>query len=146
MFKQFKRAKLAAILTFLVFISGCAASGAAFTGVQKANNPSVGVVYFYRPKVYTGSAVKVQLADNGKDIERLQNGQFIRYEATPGMHEFRTDTMGIDKAVEVNIEAGNNYFIRAGVRQGLWTGTWFLTRVFESEAVSELKTCCKSGT
>lgn len=134
-----------AFVFLVMLISGCAAGGSAFTGVQKASNPGVGVVYFYRPKVYTGSAIKVQLADNGKDIDRLQNGQFIRYEATPGKHEFRTDTMAIDKPVEIDIEAGKNYFIRAGVRQGLWTGTWFLTRVFDSEAISELQTCCKSG-
>lgn len=129
----------------LLLLSGCAATGSQFTGVEAASSPKIGVVYFYRPKAFVGGGVKVQLADNGEDIMRLQNGQFARYEVMPGKHEFRTDTMAIDKAVEVEIEAGKNYFIRAGIRQGAWTSTWFLTRVYEDEAVAELMTCCKSG-
>lgn len=133
------------LLLLPIFLSACAATGSQFEGVTSASAPNVGVVYFYRPKAYTGSAVKIQIQDNETDIFALQNGQFTRYEATPGKHEFRTDTMAIDKGVEIDIEPGENYFVRTGLRQGMWVGTWYLTRVFEDEAVAELKVCCKSG-
>ena len=130
-------------VTMFLFV-GCAATGSRFIAVEPAP-PDMGVVYFYRPKAYTGAAASLMLVDNGEQISRIKNGQFIRYLAVPGHHKFHTDTMAIDKAVEFDVEPGETYFVRTGVRQGMWVGTWYLSRVFPDEALEELKVCCKSG-
>ena len=132
------------LATFVGFLSGCAATGSSFVAVEPGPD-DMGVVYFYRPKAFVGGGNSLMLVDNGKQISRIKNGHFIRYLATPGQHKFHTNTIAIDKAVAFNVEAGKNYYIRTGLRQGMWVGTWYLSRVFEDEAIEELKTCCKSG-
>ena len=124
-------------------LAGCTASGSAYT--RSAAPTDEASVVFYRPPAFAGSAVDIMLVDNGAQIGRIQNGQFINYVAAPGMHKFHTDTMAIDKEIEYSVEAGETYYVRLGLRQGMWTGTWFLSRVFEDEALAELKECCKSG-
>lgn len=140
------RHRLAALLilfsTFL--IGGCAATGNSFVSAKPAPNEK-SVIIFYRPKMHMGSALDLTIVDNGKQIMDIQNGQFIRYVADPGNHRFHTDTMAIDKPLTVNLEAGKTYYVRTGLRQGMWTGTWYLSRVYEEEAIQELRECCKDG-
>ncbi|WNO09750.1 DUF2846 domain-containing protein [Teredinibacter sp. KSP-S5-2] len=125
-------------------LSGCAATGVKFSGVESAPLDK-GVVYFYRPKMFAGSAVALALVDNGKQFAKIQNGQYLRYVVEPGLHKFHTDTAAIDKEVEFDVEAGKVYYVRTGMRQGMWVGTWYLSRVFEEEALAELQACCKDG-
>jgi hypothetical protein len=132
------------LLASLFVLSGCAASGSSFSAADPAPADK-GIVYFYRPAALTGGGLNIMLVDNGAQISRIQNGQFIKYFAAPGKHTFHTDTVAIDKAVEFDVEAGETYFVRIGLRQGMWAGTWSLSRVFPGEALAELKTCCRSG-
>jgi hypothetical protein len=131
-------------LASLFVLSGCAASGSLFSVADPAPADK-GVVYFYRPAALTGGGLNIMMMDNGVQISRIQNGQFIKYYAAPGKHTFRSDTIAIDKAVEFNVEAGKSYFVRTDLRQGMWAGTWHLSRVSPDEALRELKTCCRSG-
>ena len=142
--RHFKAVILMSVLA--IILSGCATGGNHFTQVEKAESEGDAVVYFYRPKMFTGSGLNLQLLDNDEKISRISNGQFIRYVTKPGKHSFRTDTLAIDKALNINVEANNVYFLRTGLRQGLWAGTWYLSRVFEEEALTEMQECCKSGT
>jgi hypothetical protein len=135
------------MITSFFMLSGCATTGSAFVQVE---TPPVdkAAIYFYRRSMFSGAAVSIKLLDNGGEIYRIQNGQFIRYLATPGKHEFRTDVLGShDKAVEFDLEAGKTYFVRIGFRNADWIGlgTWYLTRVYPDEAIGELQACCKSG-
>ncbi len=129
---------------FVVLLNGCSATGASFMAAGSAPTDK-GAIYFYRPKAFTGGAVSINLVDNGIKFSTIQNGQYIRYLASPGAHKFHTSTSAIDKEINLNIEAGKTYYVRTGIRQGMWIGTWFLTRVFPEEALAELRSCCKSG-
>ncbi len=128
---------------YTVFLSGCAAGGATFT--KEAAIPSdKGLIYFYRPKAFQGSAIAISVVDNGKEAFKIKNGQFIKYFAEPGKHQFHTDTMAIDRPTELEVEAGKTYYIKTGLNVGMWVGSWTLNRVYEEEALVELKSC-KSG-
>lgn len=98
--------------------------------------------------MFMGAAVNIKLQDNGREITRIQHGQFIRYVATPGKHAFLTDVRGShNKALELDLEPGKTYFVRIGFRIADWIGfgTWYLTRVYPDEAIGELAECCKSS-
>ena len=138
------RPSLKSLIVALILLNGCVATGMKFVISEPAPNDK-GLIYFYRPNIHAGSLVKIKLVDNGKQILRIQNGQFIKYIAEPGMHKFHTDTAAIDKPIEFNVEAGKTYYVRTGMRLGMWVGTWYLSRVFEGEALDELKTCCRTG-
>jgi hypothetical protein len=100
------------IITSLILLSGCATSGSAFVKAEAAPDEQA-AIYFYRRSMFTGAAVAIKLLDNGREIQHIKNGQFIRYVAAPGKHEFRTDVVGShDKAVDIDLEAGKTYFVR----------------------------------
>jgi len=140
--KYLKKSFLLAALA--IVLSGCAATGSQFSVAPEAKE-NKGLIVFYRPKNHQGSAINIPLQDNGKDIGSIQNGQFIFYDVTPGKHEFRTNTAAIDRAVNINVEAGETYYLSASIRMGFWVGSWALTRVYEEQAIDELKVCCKDG-
>ena len=139
-----KYLKLSFLVITLIILTGCAATGNPFTSAPEAKEDKA-IVVFYRPKQHQGSAVSIQLQDNDKDIGLLQNGQFIIYETEPGKHEFRTNTAAIDKAVTLEVEGGKTYYFATSIRVGFWVGSWVLTRVFDDQAIEELKVCCKDG-
>jgi len=127
----------------MLTLVGCSATGEAF---KQAENPSNGkaVIYFYRPSMYQGSAVKIMIVDNGENVQRIQDGQFIRYEVDPGIHKLHTDTMAIDRPTTIDAKAGEVYYVRTGMRVGLWVGSWTLTRIYKEDAIPEIS-LCKAG-
>jgi len=128
------------MLSTIFVLSGCTAGGAKFMSVESAPTNKA-LVYFYRPNAFQGSALSITVKDNDKAIFNIKNGQYISYLAEPGLHKFYTDTMAIDKPTELTLEAGKTYFLKTSLRVGMWTGTWGLNRVYEDEALAELKSC-----
>ena len=138
------RLRTVATLLAALVLAGCAAGGASFS--QAAPPPEgKSKIVFYRPAGFVGGGATFMIVDNGTNVQRIQNGQFIEYIADPGMHKLNTDTMAIDKPIEVEAAAGQTYYVRASLRQGAWTSTISLSRVYPDEALAELKDCCKSG-
>jgi hypothetical protein len=81
------------------------------------------VVYFYRPKIFTGSAVgyKVRLNDDTV-IGRVRNGEKFEYKTTVfGEHTFWGKTEARDSIV-INVEKGEEYFVRCGIKTGAAVG------------------------
>jgi len=138
--------QLSAVVLVLasVLLSGCAAGGSSFVEVEPSQSGQ-GRVVFYRPRAFVGGAVSVALADNGEEIARIKNGQYLVRDTDPGAHQFRTLTGNIDKAVDVDVEAGKLYYLSLSLRQGMWVNSWVLTRVYDDQAIVELKACCKDG-
>jgi hypothetical protein len=132
------------VLALLGVLAGCSARGAAFSATESVPADKV-LIVFYRPGGFVGGGVSPMLVDNGAQVQRIQNGQFINYMTTPGAHKLHTDTMAIDKVLEFNAEAGQTYYVKLILQQGAWTSSWSLGRAFPEEALAELKTCCKSG-
>ncbi len=138
-----KYAHCFSILVAMFMLTGCVAGGVSF--VKESVVPKdKALVYFYRPNNFQGSALDVTVKDNDKTAFKIKNGQYIKYFTEPGKHKFYTDTMAIDKPTEIELEVGQAYYIKTGLSVGMWTGTWALNRVYESEALEELKSC-KSG-
>lgn len=137
-----KYLKSITLFLFIAFLAGCSATGSSFVKPEASSEKST--IVFYRPSQFQAGARRVMLVDNGKQIQRIQSGQYIIYKTNAGEHEFRTDTMEIDKAITLKTEPGKIYYIRLDIAVGAWTGSWILSRIYEDQALEQLKKC-KSG-
>jgi len=132
------------LLAALFLLPGCASTERFFNAAEVEPAPAdKGLVYFYRPAEMAAGDLNIMLYNDGVQISRIQNGQFIKYPAAPGKHRFYTNTIEIDRAIELDVAAGVTYFVKLGLRQGMWSGTWALTRIFPDEAIKEINICCK---
>ena len=102
------------IICMAFLLCGCAATGEKFR-TSEATPENKGVIYFYRRLEHMGMFDRPMLADNGKHIQRILNGEYIRYETDPGHHDLRTDSAYIDKGIDLTVEAEKTYYVRAGV-------------------------------
>lgn len=129
----------ASCVAVILVVAGCA-TGPRFTSPIEPPADEA-VVYFYRPYQYAASAVAPALRDNGKKITRLMTNGYYEYIVKPGKHEFVTDTMSIDKALSLKLEAGKTYYVRLEPISGMWTMSWRLSYVFPEQGLSEIKSC-----
>ena len=70
-----------------------------------------GVVYLCRGSKALGAATSTQIRGDGMDAGGTGPGTFFRWELKPGKHTFFAFTTESSKTVELNVEAGNLYFI-----------------------------------
>ena len=124
-------------------ISGCV-GGSRFVAPDLPRTDKA-VIYFYRPPELQGAALTVEIFDGGAPFAAIKNGQFVKTVAAPGIHHFTTKKGAIDTGVEFKVEAGQTYYVRYGLRHGMWSTTMYLTRAYPEDAIKELKNCCKSG-
>ncbi len=87
------------------------------------SNAEYSIVYFYRPKNSFGSMIgfKVRM-DDETVIGRVRNGEKFEYKTTDfGKHEFwgKTESRA---SVIIDIEKGQEYFVRCGIDMGVAVG------------------------
>tara|TARA_R110002033_G_scaffold159957_1_gene196200 strand:- start:116 stop:847 length:732 start_codon:yes stop_codon:yes gene_type:complete len=87
------------------------------------DNADYAIVYFYRPKNFTGSLIgyKIKL-DNDSIIGRVRNGEKFAYKTSSfGKNTFWGVTES-KESVEINIKKGQEYFVRCGINMGVAIG------------------------
>ena len=69
-------------------------------------------VYFYRPRLYRGSAVRIGIFVDGTMAVNLVNGRWASIQVSPGHHVVKPkdDQSGI----EIDMEPGQSYYFRSG--------------------------------
>lgn len=77
------------------------------------------VIHFYRPKDYNGSAISYHIKMDGDSvIGKASNGATFDYKTSSfGKHKFTGKTQKQD-AVTLQVEKGQEYYIRCGVAKG----------------------------
>ena len=103
-------------LCLLVLLTACSTLQ---TGQQSSSTGSdlsanLATVYFYRPHNSAGTAVGVDIKDNGIDIGTLQDGNYFVYHTNPGQHAL-TATTDTASTQNFKLEAGAIYYMEAGV-------------------------------
>ena len=136
------KSALIASLAFFgsVFLSGCSSASGDFFAKEKHIEKDLSgksQVIVYRYKQYAGSADEPDVIDNGKNVGTIKNGGFISYTTTPGLHKVHTSTAGIDKAVNITLEPGAVYYMRADF-QPAWIGFWRMSVIYPEQAIGEL--------
>lgn len=81
------------------------------------------VVYFYRPKNFSGSLIGYKVRMNNETvIGRVRNGEKFEHKITEfGKYEFWAKTES-KASVIINVEKGEEYFVRCGINIGIAVG------------------------
>ena len=79
---------------------------------QVASVPAISTVYFYRPRLYRGSAVRIGIFVDGTMAVNMVNGRWASIQVPPGHHVVKPkdDQSGI----EIDMEPGQSYYFRSG--------------------------------
>lgn len=138
--------KFCIALVSLVVASGCATG---MPTIHTKVNPELvkfsdenGYVYFFRPCVMWGAARGLTVFKEEQKIGDLNCGNYLIYEAPPGIYKFRAnDWLRKNKVLELNVQAGEKYFIKSDLKLGIIDAKPSLTLIEYGglELVSKLK-------
>jgi hypothetical protein len=96
-------------------------------------------LYFYRPRLYRGGAVRIGIFVDGKMAVNLVNGRWASIQLPAGHHVIKPkdDQSGI----EIDMEPGQSYYVRSGWgEQGLFHGAHKqLMLMMKEQAAYEIK-------
>lgn len=113
---------LAAIVAAAVLVTGCASVPTA--NVERDNKaktfaapPGKANIYVYRNESM-GAAIKMDVAIDGKPLGQTAAKTFFAIEVEPGKHSLLSKAEN-DSLLDVNAEAGKNYFVWQEVKMGL---------------------------
>lgn len=99
-------------------------------------------VYFYRGKQFSASLVNYVLLANDKEICRLSVKRYVVYKSLPGKVYFTSREGGLaipkKEQLELDLEAGKNYYVQCDVKTGLVTTRMEMTEVTESTAKKKM--------
>jgi hypothetical protein len=103
-------------LCLLVFLTACSSVQTGQQSSPSGSDPSANLatVYFYRPHNSAGTAVGVDIKDNGIDIGTLQDGNYFVYHTSPGQHAL-TATTDTASTQNFTLQAGAIYYVEAAV-------------------------------
>lgn len=115
------------LLTSLLMLMGLVAkaqdtSQAIKTEPAVQPDTSFAMLYVYRPRNFTGSAINYNLHMGDSVICRVKNNSKFAIKLTQmGMTEFWA---GSDQKIvfKINVKPGKRYYIKCGVKVGFWAG------------------------
>ena len=95
------------------------------------------IIYFYRIKQFTGSALEPSVYCDEKELARMDNGRYFGVTLEPGKHTCR---MG-DKQTgfEVDMKAGQEYYAKITIDAGFWKGRGRLALLQPEQGAFEIK-------
>ena len=123
----------------LLFLSGCAASGAAFRKVDTAANEGKAVVYVYRPYSIFGAAVESNVTCGSNGVH-LKPGGYHAFVVEPGGTECVARSE-VTEQVMVNVKAGEEGFVKATLGMGMMKGRTHLELVDKATGLEEIQDC-----
>lgn len=128
----------------MLTLTGCAsvpmADPAADTQAKTfATTPGKANIYIYRNETF-GAAVKMPLTLDGKSVGSTASKTFVLQQVEPGKHIVQSITEN-EPSVEVNAEAGKNYYVWQEVKMGAFQPGSALHIVTEAEGQKAVKEC-----
>jgi outer membrane biogenesis lipoprotein LolB len=104
-------------------------------------HPEKAVVYLYRTGRMVGAAGQIQVKINGIEAGGTGPGTFFRWELKPGSYSFMSSTAESSRVVELNVKAGEHYFLRQDARVGVSAGRVTLVEKDEATGMKEIDGC-----
>lgn len=102
------------IIVCLIALSGCSASGPAYSQYQSQEANS-SVVYIYRPSKSVNCCVAPAVYIDGQKKNSLKNGGYVVYELEPGAHVVAVGDgkYGFEKSdLQLDLSAGESYYLK----------------------------------
>ncbi len=100
-----------------------------------------GTVYLYRTGRAVGAAGQLLVKVNGNDAGGTGPGSFFKWDVSPGLYTFLSSTAESSATVQVDVNAGEIYFIRQDARLGLSAGRVTMKQVDSTQGMREVKDC-----
>lgn len=120
-------------MRFLLSLLSCTTI---FTGICYAQQE--GRVIFYRENNITGAAVIYTVFANGAPAVRLKNGSYTVFKCPPGNYIFRVEKFR-NTEVSMKIDKGRTYYLRFGLKPGMWSAIPELIAVDSVSAYPAIK-------
>ena len=93
-------------------------------------------VYVYRYKQFTGSALAPSVYCDEAQLAKMENGRYFTVRIDPGKHVFHSNDK--QAGVELDLKAGQQYFIRLEIVAGVMKGHGRLILVQPEQGTYEL--------
>ena len=100
-----------------------------------------GRVYLYRTGRAVGAAGQLNVKVNSNDAGGTGPGTFFKWDLNPGTYTFSSSTSESSAIVELDVKAGQVYFIRQDARLGIDKGRVTMKEVDSSKGQNEVKKC-----
>ena len=128
----------------IALVSGCASTSKAPEGKSAEAKTfeapdGRGTVFLYRTGRMVGAAGQLKVMVNNKDAGGTGPGTFFRWDLKPGTYTFSSSTAESSAVVNVEVKAGEIYFLRQDARIGLDSGRVTLREVEDRKGKSEGK-------
>ncbi len=133
-------------LVAFIFLSGCAtvpmASGDRDIARKSFNAPppNKSGLYVYRNSSF-GGALKKNVYLDGQFIGESAPKTYFYRDIVPGQHKISTESEFSDNALNINTEAGKNYYVRQYIKMGLFVGGANLELKSEAEGQNGVLEC-----
>lgn len=122
--------KISAIIIFTVFVSVLTFGEDKSTEIVQEK----AVVHIYRPSRIVGFGWVFKLKTKGKESAKVKNGKHLTLQFEPGKTEFRIK----NNSIEMNLEQGKHYYIRASLVRNMFLGKPEIVEVTEQQAKKEI--------
>ena len=141
-----KKFLLAWVLLAATYLTGCASvpmdspeQDILMKEFAAPENGNAGL-YIYRNSNF-GGALKKNLYIDKEFIGESAPMTYFYQEVGPGEHTLSTESEFSDNDLKIQVESGQNYFVRQYIKMGLFVGGANLERVPESEGQSGVREC-----
>jgi len=100
-----------------------------------------GTVIIYRTGRVVGATGQLQVKINGIAAGGTGPGTFFRWDLKPGSYTFLSSTSESSAVVQLDVKAGERYFIRQDARIGFDSGRVTMKEVGDKKGESEVEDC-----
>lgn len=80
-----------------------------------------GQIVFFRESKFVGGAISYKVREGETELGKLSNGSYFVYVAEPGAHAYTVHSEAKD-VLNLEVEAGETYFVSGGVSMGVLAG------------------------
>ena len=130
------------ILLLVTFLASFAFAQEPANTTQAADkSDSKATVYIYRYKQFTGSALTPSVYLDEAELAKMENGRYFTVRIDPGKHVFHSNDK--QAGVELDLKAGQQYFIRLEIVAGVMKGHGRLVLVQPEQGTYELQSKLK---
>ena len=100
-----------------------------------------GSVYLYRTGRIVNATGQLNVKVNGTDAGGTGPGTFFKWDLKPGTYTFFSSTGEASAIVQLEVKAGEVYYIRQDARMGINDGRVTMKEVSDSKGRKELEGC-----
>jgi len=138
--------RLLPILIMTLLIGSCASTSKApeskSNEAKSFSAPSdKGTVYLYRTGRAVGAAGQLMVKINSIDAGGTGPGTFFKWDLKPGTYTFSSSTGESSAVIQVDVKAGQVYFIRQDARLGIDKGRVSMKEVDSKKGQNEVQNC-----